>query len=172
MPELSITVVPVSDLCEYEGNAKEHPREQVDQIATSITEFGNCDPIGVWHDDAGRMVVVEGHGRLMALKQLGIEEAPVVFLDHLTDEQRRAYALVHNQLTMNSGFDFKALNDELDAIVDINMEDFGFSVFGDEQIDLSVFNDAPKEEEAPEEFEEFGDDIKTTNRCPKCGFEW
>jgi hypothetical protein len=129
MPELEVTEVPVDELVPYEGNAKLHPREQIDQIATSIAEFGNCDPIAAWHDEDGELVVIEGHGRLLALRQLGIETAPVILLDHLTDEQRRAYALVHNQLTMSSGFDFSALNDELDVILDIDMRDFGFDLF-------------------------------------------
>lgn len=128
MPELEITTVNVADLMPYAGNAKLHPHEQVDQIAASIEQFGNCDPIGVWHNDAGEMEIVEGHGRVMALNKLGIETAPVIFLDHLTDEQRRAYALVHNQLTMNSDFDTDLLELELDAITDIDMSDFGFDL--------------------------------------------
>lgn len=128
MPELQITTVSVADLMPYAGNAKEHPSWQVDQIAASIEQFGNCDPIGVWHNDAGDLEVVEDHGRLMALNKLGIKTAPVIFLDHLTDEQRRAYALVHNQLTMNSDFDTELLEMELDAIADIDMSEFGFDI--------------------------------------------
>lgn len=125
MPELKVVEVPVSELVEYENNAKLHPHEQIDQIANSIEEFGNCDPIGVWHNADGEPEIVEGHGRLMALRKLGIETAPVIFLDHLTDEQRRAYALVHNKLTMNSDFDFEILADEL-ADITLDMSEFGF----------------------------------------------
>lgn len=128
MPELRITELPVSELVEYENNAKLHPHEQVDQIANSISEFGNNDPIAVWHNEHGEPEIVEGHGRLMALRKLGIETAPVIYLDHLTDEQRRAYALVHNKLTMNSDFDFEILADELAVLDSFDMGEFGFDV--------------------------------------------
>lgn len=127
MPMLEIVEFPVSELVEYENNAKLHPHEQVDQIANSISEFGNNDPIAVWHDEQCRPVIVEGHGRLMALKKLGIDTAPVIFLDHLSDEQRRAYGLAHNKLTMNSDFDFEILADELGSI-ELDMGEFGFEI--------------------------------------------
>lgn len=60
-------------------------------------------------------------------------DVPIIRLDSLTDEQRRAYMLVHNKLTMNSGFDIDLLNMELDDITDINMADFGFDVAKDVQ---------------------------------------
>lgn len=127
MPELKVVTVRTDDLVPYANNAKLHPHDQVDQIAASIEKFGNCDPIAVWHNDQGEMEIVEGHGRLMALKKLGIGQAPVIYLDHLTDEQRRAYMLVHNQLTMNSGFDLEMLDVELGDISSIDMGEFGFS---------------------------------------------
>lgn len=128
MSDLEIHVLPVSELVPYANNAKLHPHEQVDQIASSIEEFGNCDPIAVWHNAEGEPEIVEGHGRLMALKKLGIDEAPVIYLDHLSDDERKAYALVHNKLTMNTGFDLPILSGELDAITDIDMGEYGFSL--------------------------------------------
>lgn len=128
MSDLEIHVLPVSELVPYANNAKLHPHEQVDQIASSIEEFGNCDPIAVWHNADGEPEIVEGHGRLMALKKLGIDEAPVIYLDHLSDDERKAYALVHNKLTMNTGFDLPILSGELDAITDIDMGEYGFSL--------------------------------------------
>lgn len=127
MAELEVKVVPVSRLTPYANNAKLHPHWQIDQIAESIEQFGNCDPIAVWTNEDGEYEIVEGHGRLMALQMLGVAEAPVIFLDHLTDEQRRAYALAHNQLTMNSDFDFELLQNELDMVCEIDMTDFGFT---------------------------------------------
>lgn len=129
MPELKIEVVKTEDLLPYAGNAKIHTAEQIDQIAASIKEFGNNDPIAVWHNVDGEMEIVEGHGRLMALNKLGIEEAPIITLDHLTDAQRRAYTHIHNQLTMNTGFDTELLQEELERITEIDMADmFGFVV--------------------------------------------
>lgn len=161
--DLQTHMVSLSEIVPYAGNAKEHPEWQVDQLVSSIEKFGNCDPIAVWHNQRGQLEVVEGHGRLMALERLGYEEAPVIFLDHLTDEQRRAYALVHNQLTMNTGFDMEILSVELDAIVDIDMEQFGVEIAEPSIVD---------EEDVPEEFKEYGEDIETTNKCPRCGYEW
>lgn len=129
MPELKIEVVRTDDLLPYAGNAKIHTATQIDQIAESIKQFGNNDPIAVWHNADGDMEIVEGHGRLMALSKLDIEEVPVIFLDHLSDAQRRAYTHIHNQLTMNTGFDTELLQEELEKISDIDMVDlFGFSV--------------------------------------------
>lgn len=123
-PELTVREVPVDELVPYAGNAKKHSDYQVGTIAASIEEFGNCDPIAVWHNVGGEMEIVEGHGRVLALKKLGIKIAPVIFLDHLTDEQRRAYTHVHNQTTLNSGFD--------PAMIEIEIQElpFDFQKFG------------------------------------------
>lgn len=117
----------------YANNAKLHPAEQVEQIKRSIEEFGFNDPIAIWGDNE----IVEGHGRLLAVMEISeIETVPVIRLDDLTDEQRRAYTLIHNKLTMNTGFDFDVLGEELSTIVDIDMSDLGFSE--DEIIELTV----------------------------------
>lgn len=128
MPELEVREMAVADLVPYANNAKKHPKEQIDQIAESISEFGNCDPIAVWHNEDGEAEIVEGHGRVMALKQLGIDTAPVICLDHLTDEQRRIYAHVHNQTTINSGFDEQALIEDMDNL-NADWEALGFEEY-------------------------------------------
>lgn len=144
MKEVSLRVerVAVGDLVEYAGNAKEHPTEQIEQIAASMREFGNCDPIAVWTNGEGRPEIVEGHGRVMALRLLGVEFAPVIFLDHLSDEQRREYVHVHNQLTLNSGFDMDVLQAEIDALPDFDWAAFGF--------DLGSDDDEVEEKKKPE----------------------
>ena len=131
MDELKIEYVPIDSIKPYENNAKLHPKEQIEQIKKSMQEFGNIDPIGVWHNE-----IVEGHGRFQAAKELGIDIVPVIRLDELTDEQRKAYALVHNKLTMNSDFDIDILSDELDKIFDIDMSDFGFESDFDEKEEI------------------------------------
>lgn len=128
---MQVETVPLSSLVEYEGNAKVHDEANVEAIRASIRRFGNCDPIGVWTDGRGRLVIVEGHGRRMALEAEGYETAEVIRLDHLTDEERRAYALAHNQTTMMTDFDMGALEAELDALADFDMGEFGFDL-GDE----------------------------------------
>ena len=122
MDKLKIEYVDINSIKPYKNNAKEHPKEQIEQIKNSINKFGMDDPIGIWKDE-----IVEGHGRLIACKELGYTEVPIIRLDHLTDEERKAYTLAHNKLTMNSDFDIDILNDELDDILNINMEDFGFN---------------------------------------------
>lgn len=119
MDKLKIEYIDINSIKEYENNAKLHPKEQIEQIKKSIELFGMDDPIGIWKDE-----IVEGHGRLIACKELGYTEVPIIRLDHLTDEERKAYTLAHNKLTMNSDFDIDILNNELDDILNIDMSDF------------------------------------------------
>lgn len=140
--KLKVDYIPIEQLKPYEKNAKIHTPEQIEQIKNSIREFGMNDPIGIWGEEN---LIVEGHGRLIACKELGFDEVPVIRLDSLTDEQRRAYTLVHNQTTMNTGFDLDVLNEELDNI-DIDMSDYGFDI----EIDDIEEGTEVKEDEAPE----------------------
>jgi hypothetical protein len=126
-PELKVEMVPVDQLTPYYNNAKKHSHEQIDQICKSIQEFGFNDALGCWINAKGEIEIVEGHGRLYAADKLGLKEVPVVFLNHLTDEQRRAYTHVHNQLTMNTGWDFEILEEEFQALPEFEWEDFGFT---------------------------------------------
>lgn len=123
---LKIEYVPVNDVKTYGNNAKIHTADQIEQIKNSITQFGFNDPIAIWKDN----VIIEGHGRLIAAKELGLEEVPIIRLDGLTDKQRKAYIIAHNKLTMNTGFDNDILGIELKEIMnEIDMTDLGFSDF-------------------------------------------
>ena len=124
MEKLKVEYIDTGELKPYENNAKIHTDAQIEQIARSIQEFGMNDPIAVWKENE----IIEGHGRLLACQLLGIKEVPIIRLDGLTDEQRRAYMNVHNQLTMNTGFDIELLAKELGRIEDIDMSLFGFDV--------------------------------------------
>lgn len=130
MDKLKIEYVPIDSIEPYPGNAKLHTPKQIEQIKKSMQEFGNIDPVGIWHNE-----IVEGHGRYQAAKSLGYETIPVIRLDSLTDEQRRAYGLIHNQLTMNTGFDLEALQIELDSINTIDMGVFDFDIFSMDDIE-------------------------------------
>ena len=132
MKKLEIEYVSINDITPYENNAKIHTPEQIEQIKQSIKEFGMNDPIGIW---GGENLIVEGHGRLTACKELGVKEVPVIRLDDLTDEQRRAYTLVHNQTTMNTGFDLDVLNEELENL-SIDMTEYGFDSISEEDVEL------------------------------------
>ena len=140
-PELKVEMMRTGELVPYAGNAKKHPEWQVEQIRNSIEAFGFNDPIAVWRDIADHWIIVEGHGRLLAAKELGMEEVPVIRLDHLDDEARRAYTLAHNKLTMNTDFDFSLLDVELDAIEGFDMSEFGFEI--ELPRDLNAVEDAP-----------------------------
>lgn len=120
--KLKIEYMPTAELKPYANNAKIHTAEQIDQIKESIQEFGMNDPIAIWKNNE----IIEGHGRLIACSELGIDTVPVIRLDSLTDEQRRAYMLVHNKLTMNTDFDIDILNLELESIQEYDMSDYGF----------------------------------------------
>ena len=125
---MEVIRIPITELTPDPNNAKDHPAWQVEQIKRSIEQFGNLDPIGVWGDNN---LIVEGHGRFLALQELGYTEAECIRLDWLSDEERRAYALVHNQTTMNSGFDALLLDQALQSITEIDMSLFGFDEDGD-----------------------------------------
>lgn len=166
-PELAIHEVPVKDLVPYAHNAKLHSERQVDTIAASISEFGMDDPIAVWHNAEGEKEIIEGHGRVMALKKLGIETAPVIYLDHLTDEQRRAYTHVHNQTTLNSGFDMEILESDIEQL-DFDWESFGFGAV--EKLDGAGIDFSKQEGMSAhtDEYDEFVSKFepkKTTDDC-------
>lgn len=146
MTELRIEYVSKDELRPYANNAKIHTDEQIEQIRHSIEEFGFNDPIALWHDNE----LIEGHGRLLAVMGMDeIETVPVIKLDNLSDEQRRAYMLVHNKLTMNTDFDLDVLTVELDDIFDIDMADFGFEFdAADDPVEV-VEDEAPEPPEEP-----------------------
>ena len=128
--ELKIEYVPIESINPYKRNAKQHPKEQIDQIKRSMTDMGNgdpskgfLDPVGVWQN-----TIVEGHGRYIAASELGLREIPIIRLDELTDEQRKEYALIHNQTTMNSGYDMETLGLELCDLKDFDAEFYGFEL--------------------------------------------
>lgn len=115
--QLKIEYIPIAELNPYERNNKKHIDYDIDEIAKSIEKYGFNDPIGIWKDN----VIIEGHGRLEACKKLGITEVPCVRLDHLTDKQRREYAIMHNKTSELAEYDFDNLKLEID---DLDLSDF------------------------------------------------
>lgn len=137
---MEVVKIKIKDIIPYENNVKEHPREQIDQIKKSISDFGNNDPIAIDENN----VIIEGHGRLMALQELGYEEAECIVIKGLNEEQKNAYRLVHNKLTMNSGFDLEGLEQELKKIQSMDMSQFDFDLKAIEE-ELSKLNDKERE---------------------------
>ena len=113
----------VERLKPYEHNARTHSPEQVAQIAASIVEFGFTNPILV----DGKDGIIAGHGRLLAAKDLGLPKVPVLVLDHLTPEQKRAYVIADNQLALISGWDDELLKAEL---ADLGELEFDLTLLG------------------------------------------
>jgi DNA modification methylase len=113
-----IELWPVERLAPYRRNPRTHSEEQVTQIAASIAEFGFCNPILVDSRDG----IIAGHGRLLAAKRLGLVEVPVIVLDHLDDNQRRAYLLADNRLSELAGWDHELLALELKELADAGFD--------------------------------------------------
>lgn len=146
-PELDVVRVPLAELHGYEGNAKRHTNEQLDAVRKSISEFGFVNPVLAWHDAEGRAVIVAGHARCKAARKEGLDDVPVVFVDHLGDAQRRALTLADNQTTMMTGWDMDTLKAELDALADeFDMADFGFDFE-----EMAVDDDVELTEDEPDE---------------------
>jgi ParB-like chromosome segregation protein Spo0J len=156
-------------LIPYAKNARTHSPEQIAQIQASIQEFGFTNPILVDGADG----ILAGHGRLAAAKDMGLAEVPVIVLDHLSAEQRRAYILTDNQLALNAGWDMELLQQE---IVGLNLADFDLSLLGFDDDRIASLLDPEgidrEDEGSPEEFKEVDEDIETDHRCPSCGYEW
>lgn len=121
---MQIEHISLKDIREYSNNAKLHPQSQIEQIKQSIKDFGMNDPIAIDENN----VIIEGHGRFKAIQQLGFTEVPCIRLAHLTEQQKKAYILAHNKLTMNTDFDPDMLAMELDGIIDFDMEEYGFEI--------------------------------------------
>ena len=143
--KLQVEYVDINSISPYERNARAHGKDDVKAIKKSIEEFGFNDPIGVWNNQ-----IVEGHGRLLAAKELGMEQVPIIRLDELTDEQRKAYALAHNKTAELSDWDFDMLAAELQDLNDIDMSAFGFDIdkFVEEQSEI-IEDEAPEPPKEP-----------------------
>nr|DAF90999.1 MAG TPA: adenine specific DNA methyltransferase [Siphoviridae sp. ctYM922] len=163
---LKIEYVSIEELKPYKNNAKIHTAEQIEQIKKSIKDYGMNDPIGVWKDNT----IIEGHGRLEACKQLGYKEVPIIRLENLTDEERKAYMLIHNQTTMNTGFDLELLSSELEDIT-IDLSDYGFEDFKLDELEepKEIIEDEIPEIEEDNVKTKLGDIYKLGNHILMCG---
>lgn len=163
---LRIDYIKIEELKPYKNNAKIHTTEQIEQIKKSIKDYGMNDPIGVWKDNT----IIEGHGRLEACKQLGYKEVPIIRLENLTDEERKAYTLIHNQTTMNTGFDIELLNNELEDIT-IDLSDYGFEDFKLDELEepKEIVEDEIHEIEEDNIKSKLGDIYELGNHILMCG---
>jgi DNA modification methylase len=121
---------PITRLIPRITNPRTHTPEQVAQIAASIREFGWTNPVLVGADND----VIAGHARLLAARQLGITEVPVIQLGHLSEAQRRALVIADNQLTINAGWSEETLRIELQALQEA---DFDLTLVGFDEDELA-----------------------------------
>ena len=135
-----IELVSVDAIAPYERNPRTHSESQVDQIAASITRFGFTNPILV-DSQSG---IVAGHGRLLAAKKLSLEYVPIIRLDHLSDEERRAYIIADNQLALNAGWDEDLLASEIAAL---SVEGFDLDLLGFDDAELAELLDVQNDAE-------------------------
>lgn len=128
-------LVPVSKLVPYVNNARTHSPEQVMKLRSSLREFGFINPIIIDRDYG----IIAGHGRLLAAKGEGITEVPCVFVDYLTEAQKKAYILADNRMAMDAGWDEELLRVEIEAL---QGEAFDVSLTGFDEKELAdLFKD-------------------------------
>lgn len=137
MHELKVEYLKPEDLTPYENNTRKHAPDDIEQIKESILQDGFNDPIGIWGENN---LIVEGHGRQIAAMELHLEKVPVIRLDHMTDDQRRDYAIRHNRTAELSAWDFATLEEEI-AKLEIEGHNFDGLKFVFDDADLS-FNEA------------------------------
>lgn len=129
MDNLEIVYLNPHELTPYENNTRKHNPEDIDGIKKSITDTGFNDPIGIWGENN---LIVEGHGRQIAAIEMGLERVPCIRLDHMTEEQRKEYAIRHNRSAEMSAWDFGKLEEELAALElqGVQMDDLKFTFDG------------------------------------------
>lgn len=161
---MQIIKLKLEDLKPYVNNAKVHTAKQIKQIKDSIKKFGNNDPIAI---HGKQNIIVEGHGRYIALKELGYKEAECIRLDHLTEEERKAYTIAHNKINANTGFDNELLSLELSELQDANF-DLELTGFDSAELDEIMLNFAAGTEEEQGDLSKLEDKKEKTIQCPNC----
>ena len=142
--------VEIEKLKPYKNNARTHSDEQIEKIAKSMKEFGFINPVLV----DGNLNVIAGHGRILGAKKLGMKEVPCLFIENLTEEQKRAYIIADNRLAEDAGWDKELLKIELEDLKNMNfditltgfeLEDFDFSMEETEVIEDEFDETVPEE---------------------------
>jgi DNA modification methylase len=145
--DLSVVYRPIADIKPDPRNARTHSKRQIEQLCSSIRSFGFTNPVLV--DEAG--VLIAGHGRLRAAKELGLATVPVIELLDLTEAQKKALRLADNKIALNAGWDLEILKLELAEIATLDVDfDLALTGFASGEIDvvLKAAND-PEDEVIP-----------------------
>ena len=164
--KLKVEWVAIDEIIPYANNAKQHPAEQVAQIAASIREFGFNDPIAIDENNT----IIEGHGRLLAARKLGLEKIPVIRLGHLSEAQKKAYILAHNKLCLNTGWDLDLLKLEIESLKELEFSDVTLTGFRPAELDI-LFTTPSIPDTEPDLDESIASEKQSTPKqitCPAC----
>ena len=132
-------LVSISKLVPYVNNARTHSPEQINKLRSSLREFGFINPVIIDRDYG----IIAGHGRVIAAKEEGITEVPCVFVDYLTEAQKKAYIIADNRMALDAGWDEELLRVEIEAL---QGEDFDLALTGFDEKELAdLFKDDEKE---------------------------
>lgn len=142
---LEVVYRPLASLAPDPRNARTHPRRQIEQIKASIIAFGFTNPLLT--DEEGKLIA--GHGRLIAARELGLADVPVIQLAGLTEAQKRALRLADNKIALNAGWDIEILKLELAdlSLPDIEI-DLGLTGFSSGEIDVLLREPNDPDDEA------------------------
>lgn len=142
-----MNLVDVDKLIPYVNNARTHSKEQINKLRASIREFGFINPVIIDRD----YNVIAGHGRILASQEEGIDKVPCVFVDYLTDAQKKAYIIADNRMALDAYWDEELLKIEIESLKD---EDFDLSFTGfDESELLDLFGDDSKSKVEDDNFD-------------------
>ena len=137
-------LVDISKLIPYQNNARTHSKEQINKLRSSLREFGFVNPVIVDRE----YNVIAGHGRIAAAREEGITQLPCVFVDHLTEAQKKAYILADNRMALDAGWDEDLLRVELEALEEMGY-DLGLTGFDNKEL-AALF---PAEEAKEDDFD-------------------
>ena len=133
-------LVPLSKLVPYVNNARTHSPEQLAKLRSSLREFGFINPVIIDRD----FNVIAGHGRIVAAKEEGITEVPCVFVDYLTEAQKKAYILADNRMALDAGWDEELLRIEIESLQGADF-DVSLTGFGEDEIADLFSGDSEKD---------------------------
>ncbi len=133
-------LVETAKLVPYVNNARTHNEQQIMKLRSSLREFGFINPVIIDRE----YNIIAGHGRVMAAKEEGIDKVPCVFVDYLTEAQKKAYILADNRMALDAGWDEELLRVEIEAL---QAEDFDLGLTGFDEKELAAFFDEETEDD-------------------------
>ena len=163
-PNLNITTVLIEQLKPYKNNTRVHPPKQIQQLANAYKEFGFNVPIMIDQD----YHILGGHGRVEAAKKVGMKEIPAIFINHLTEAQKRAFMIADNKIAANGSFDLELLKIEFEELATLNLN-FDLEITGFETAEIDLLMDDPAVTD------DSADETPSVQECPpitKLGDVW